>query len=110
MHYGFPVVILGVAGKLLPLDGQIIPAADFRGNPHFSQGFRHRLHKATKIRPAARFLFNKGEIQIAQVVINRSAAGDAPHHMNAPPPDKVGINLRMRILKAAHNHRRFVLP
>ena len=53
---------------------------------------------------------DEGEVQVAQIVVHRAAAGQPPDHPDAVRPDEVGVDLLGRVLVLAHHDGVVVLP
>ena len=55
-------------------------------------------------------VLHERKIEVAQVMVDRAAAGHAPYHGQAAPPDEVAVDLVQRHLMAPHDDAGGVLP
>ena len=55
-------------------------------------------------------ILHEGKIEVAQIMIDRAAAGHAAHHGQAAPADEVSVDLVQRDLMASHDDAGGVLP
>ena len=55
-------------------------------------------------------ILHEGKIEVAQIMIDRAAAGHAAHHGQAAPADEVSVDLVQRDLMAPHDDAGGVLP
>ena len=103
--------ILGIAGKLAPVYGEIVPAIEFSRHAQTGQGANDGLGKIAEIEfPGKSGIGDKSKIQITQIMVYRTAAGQPPHHAQILRGCIIAVDLRCRILKFAHHYRLFVLP
>ena len=99
---------LGVARKLHPIDSQIIATLKTGIYPQLVEHLQNRLGEGLEVAIAVGF--NKGEIQISQIVENRSPSRLAAHHLDIFLLHIVQVDFRQRILKFPHNDSRLVAP
>ena len=106
-----PAGVLGVAGELHPVDGQVVAAGERRVDAEAGQGPDHRLHKDFEVEAGGvGLVHDEGEIQIALVVVYRPAAGQPPGHT-----DSVGVHIGLvdllgGVLIFAHHDGVVILP
>ena len=106
-----PVNPLAAARYLASVHFQVIAARNFGPHPHIVQGFAHRFQVTPEIHPLlAVGVFNEGKIEIARIMVDRAAAGDAPYHRQIFAPYEIGVDFLGGALVAAHNNGRAILP
>ena len=103
--------VLGVAGELLAVHSDVVAAGDLRlhaeGAQRFHDGDAEHM-EVDAVHPVG--VGDEREVQVAQVVIDRAAAGKAAHHGDVMGPDEVTVDLRHRVLIFADNDGVVVLP
>ena len=111
MHDPALAQILGVAGEFLPVDGDVVAAVDLRMDTQSRQGTHHRLTEQVHIQSSAACgIGDEGEVQIAHVVIHRAAAGQPPHHPDAPALHGLQVDLGQGVLILADDDGIVILP
>ena len=93
----------GVAGKLAAIGQQIVSAAEFAGDAQRAHGGENHAQLAFEIVDV--LAGDKGKVQIAAVVEDRAAAGNAPHQLHTVPLHGAQIAFRPGILAAADDDR-----
>ena len=111
MQYSAMPDHLGIAREFLPVNSHIVPAFELRLYSKGGERAKNRLTKETQIQPL-RFLRirDKRIIQIAEVVINRTAAREPPHHADAVCFDIRQVYFRKGILILADDDSPVILP
>ena len=98
----------GVARELPASAEEVVAARDFRFQPETPQRFlNHRLLLTNII---VVFISNKREVEIPQIVINRSAPCAPSHQMSTFLVQTFDIAFRKRILVQPNHHSAFVFP
>ena len=103
--------VLGVAGEFFAVDGDVVAAVDLGVDAQLGQRVHHRLAEEPEVEMlGVRRVGDKGEVQVAHVVIHGAAAGETAHH-----GDTVGIHvglidLRQGVLVFADDDGVVILP
>ena len=98
----------GVAGKLLPVGLQIIAAGPLRRDPEAAYRLGDHLQLALHVIIVP--VHTKREVQIAQVVVDRTAAAETPGKLSAVSGKRLQIHLFPGILVAPDDHCPLILP
>ena len=102
------VGVKGVAGELPPLGQQIVAPGQLRSESQQAAGRENDLLLPVEI---VVFLCDaEGEVQVAQIVKHRAAAGEPPRQHTALLLQKAGAALLPGVLVAANDHRILILP
>ena len=111
MHHTALTEVLRVTGELLPVDRDVVAAVHLRLDAERRQRAHNRLTEDLHIQRAAPVgICDKGEIQVAHVVVDRAAAGETAHHADAALAHSLFIDLGNGILIFADNDRIVILP
>ena len=111
MHHAALTEVLRVTGEFLPIDRDVVAAVHLRLDAERRQRAHDRLAEELHIQRAAPAgICDKGEIQVAHVVVDRAAAGEPAHHADAALAYRLFIDLGNGILIFADNDRIVVLP
>ena len=111
MHNPSLPQILGVSGKLFVPDGHVVAAIDLSRHPHLPQGVDHRPAKGREVDHSALTISgHKSKVQIAPVMIYRTASRQPPNHGNTVLLYIGTVDLLQNILVFAHHNRPVVLP
>ena len=111
MHHAALTEILRVAGELLSVDCDVVASVHLRPDAKRRQRAHDRLTEELHIQRAAPAgIGDKGEIQVAHVVVDRTAAGEPAHHADAALAYRLFIDLGNGILIFADNDCIVVLP
>ena len=100
--------VKGVAGELPPLGQQIVAPGQLRSESQQAAGRENDLLLPVKIVVFLRDA--EGEVQVAQIVEHRAAAGEPPRQHTALLLQKAGAALLPGVLVAANDHRVLILP
>ncbi len=95
-----------VAGKLAAVSDQIVAAGEFTGNAQGAHGVENQAELPVLI--IAIDPGDKGKIEVAPVVIHRTAAGDAAHELHLIALHGIQIAFSPRVLIAADDNGVFV--
>ena len=111
MHHTALTEVLRVAGELLSVDRDVVAAVHLRLDAERRQRAHDRRTEELHIQRAAPAgIGDKGEIQVAHVVVDRAAAGETAHHADAALAHGFFVDLGNGILIFADNDRIVVLP
>ena len=103
-----PGVVIGVAGELSPVQGQVVPAVLLSLHPQSLDGPEDDLGLLLHIVILA--MGQKGEVQVAQVVVNRATTRQTADKMSAVCFQCLDAALVGCVLVASDHHRALVLP
>ena len=101
-----------IAGNLLSIDDQIVTPGKFRRNAQRLQ----RIHNRLQIPQEVNFLLSRfhildeGEVEISNVVEDRTAARQPPNHVNMVTVNVFLVDFRRRILVLSHHDGVVILP
>ena len=104
------VTALGRAGDLAALHQDVVAAGGLRVQAQAPQRRHHRLGEAADADAVVAYVGDEGVVQVAQVVIDRAAAGAAAHHVDMVLLHKGAVDLRLGVLVAAYYDGVVVLP
>ena len=103
--------VLGVARELLPVQGHVVAAVDLRRDADAVQGLHHRAAEGGEVKlGGVPRVGNKGEIDVAHIVVDRAAPREPPDHVDIVLLHIGGVDLRQSVLVLAYNDGVVVLP
>ena len=103
--------ILGIAGEFLPVDGHVVAAVHVGLYAERGERAQHRLTEELHIqRLQIPRIGDKGEVQIPEIVVDRTAAREPPYDLNAVGLHKGLVDLGQSVLVLADDDRAAVLP
>ena len=105
MHDAVAQPVLGVAGELLAVDGQVVAAVEGSAHPHLPQRVDHRGDVLAKFDLPGLFVLDEGELPAAHVRIDGAAAAHAAHQMDAVLVSIGLVDLLQHVLVLAHHQR-----
>ena len=97
--------VLGVAGKLPAVDGQVVAAVEGGGDSHLFQCADHRGDVLAKLDLPGLPVLDEGKLPAAQVRIDGAAAAHPPHQMDAVGVGIGLVDLLQYVLVFAHHQR-----
>ena len=111
VHYPVMPRDLGVAGKFKGVYTQVISPFELG---IYTEGFKGCNYGTGEYFVVAEFfggiLFNKGIVEVAEVMVDGSAAGHSPHDGDAEPPQGGDGRFPADILAASDDHGGGILP
>ena len=111
VHHPPMADILGIAREFPALHRDVVASADPGRHPKGLEHLCHRLAEPVQIHLIVlRCIGDKGEVDIAVVVVYCAAAGQPTHHGDPLTADKRPVDLRQGILILADDDRSAVLP
>ena len=105
MHRRAALLILRVAGEFFPADHQIVAAVELRRDAQRPQRVHHRGDVLRERDLRVLVVVDECELPAAEVCVDRPAAGQPPHHLDAVLLGVGLVDLLERILVFTHHKR-----
>ena len=105
MHDAVAQPVLGVAGELLAVDGQVVAAVEGGVDPHLPQRVDHRGDVLAELDLPGLLVLDECELPAAHVRIDGAAAAHAAHQMDAVLVGVDLVDLLQHVLVLAHHQR-----
>ena len=109
MHNAVAQPVLGVAGELLAVDGQVVAAVEGGVDTHLPQRVDDRGDVLAELDLPGLLVLDERELPAAHIRI-AGAAADPAHHGDPPLPQGLHMNLPADILVAAYHDSWGVFP
>ena len=110
MHDAVAQPVLGVAGELLAVDGQVVAPVEGGVDPHLPQRADHWGDVLAELDLPGLLVLDERELSAAHVRIDGPAAADPAHHGDSPLPQGLHMDLPADILVAAYHDSWGVFP
>ena len=110
VHDAVTEAVLGVAGELAAVDGQVVAAVEGGVHAHLPQRVDHRGDVLVELNLPRVPVLDEGELPAAEVGVDRAAAAHAPHQMDAVGVGVGLVDLLQHVLILAHHQRGRGLP
>jgi len=112
LQHAVPEESHGVAGNLLSVDYQIIASGKGGRNAQRLQCIHNGLQVLQKVDflLSGLHILDEGEVEVADVVEDRAAAGQPPHYVNMMAVNVFLVDFRRRVLVPADDDGVVVLP
>ena len=110
VHHPSLLAVLGIAGELLTVDGHVVAAVEPGIHAQLLQRMDHGAAKYAQIQLRTLGIGDEGVVQVAQIMVHRTAAGKSAHHTDAVAADKGLVDLSQGVLVLADDDGIVILP